>query len=90
MTAIPPKYPSESLITKFAAELADELAHAKSPVTPEVARSAAIAHLTEGKDKSMAVLVAAGVPMTRKENNYGASKYPCSWYTVNGRTIFIG
>lgn len=86
----PPNYPSEKLVSQFATELAEELAHAKSPVTPEVARTAAIAHLTEGKDKAMAVLVAAGIPMARKENNYGASKYPCSWYTVNGRTIFIG
>lgn len=87
---IPPTYPTESLIATFAAELASDLHHAKSPVTPEVARAAAIAHLTEGKDKAMEILVAAGVPMTRKENSYGAGKHVCNWYYVNGDTIFIG
>lgn len=77
-----------ALAPQFAAELAEELAKAKHPVTPEVAMAAAVAHLTEGKEAAMKVLNDAGCPMTQKQKKYGLAA--CSWFEVNGRTIFIG
>jgi hypothetical protein len=77
-----------ALAPQFAKELAEDLAKAKHPVTAEVALAAAVAHLMEGKEASMKVLVAAGVPMTQKQKKYGLAA--CSWFEVNGHTIFIG
>ena len=77
-----------ALAPQFAKELAEDLVKAKHPVTPEVAMAGAIAHLTEGKEAAMKVLITAGMPMTQKQKKYGLAA--CSWYDVNGYNIWIG
>ncbi len=78
---------------KMALDIFDDLRHADCAVSAEVALRAALAHVTDGKQAAMDVLVSAGVPMAVKQTGGGAGvggKCPSMTYSVNGRTIFIG
>jgi hypothetical protein len=77
-----------ALVPEFAKGLIEDLRKAKAPVSTEVAESAATAHLMEGKEAAMKVLVAAGVPMVMKQKKFGLAG--CAWFDVNGQNIWIG
>jgi hypothetical protein len=56
--------------------------------TEEIARAVCVAWSTEGKDAAMAVCIANGIPMVKKNMKFNTAE--CAHYIVKGKTIFMG
>jgi hypothetical protein len=84
---------TDDFTVHFAQGLVSDLARAGVTVSMDVAVAASVAHVNQGKDAAMAVLVAAGVPMTKKAagGTSGLSTRTATQvFSVNKRTIFEG